>query len=73
MRHWEEARFVSVEISIRRKVRQCSSISQEDFNEDDFLKLTFAIKALSIWNNQSVKKDWWNWDNLEKYFENRSM
>jgi hypothetical protein len=44
MRYWEEARFVFVEISTRRKVRQCNSISQEDLSEDDFLKLTFAIK-----------------------------
>jgi hypothetical protein len=45
------------EISIRRKVRQCSLISQKDFNEDDFLKLTFAIEALSIKNDQSTEKD----------------
>jgi hypothetical protein len=51
LRHWEKTRFVSFEVSIRRKVRQCSSISQEDLNEDDFLKLTFAIKTLSIKND----------------------
>jgi hypothetical protein len=32
----------------------CSSISQKIFSEDDFLKLTFAIKALSIKNDQSA-------------------
>ncbi len=57
MRHWEETRLVFVEISIRRKIRQCNSISQEDLNEDDSLKLTFAIKALSIRNDQSAKKN----------------
>jgi hypothetical protein len=60
MRHWEKTRLVSVKISTRRKVRQCSSVSQKDLNEDDFLKLTFAIRTLSIKNNQSVKKDWWD-------------
>jgi hypothetical protein len=54
MRHWEKAWLVFVEISTRRKVRQCSSISQEDFSEDDFLKLTFVVKALSIKNDQSI-------------------
>ncbi len=53
----KKTRFVFVEISIRRKVRQCSSISQKDSSEDDFLKLTFAIKTLSIKNDQSIKKD----------------
>jgi hypothetical protein len=57
MRHKEEARLVFVEISIRRKVRQCSSVSQKDLIENDFLKLTFAIRTLSIRNDQSVKKD----------------
>jgi hypothetical protein len=47
--------------------------SQKDLNKSDFLKLTFAIKALSIKNDQSVKKDWWDWSNSEKCFENRSM
>jgi hypothetical protein len=42
------------EISINRKVRQCSSVSQKDLNKDDFLKLTFAFKALSIKNDQSA-------------------
>jgi hypothetical protein len=45
------------EISIDRKVRQCSLISQKDLNEDDFLKLTFAIKTLSTQNNQLKKID----------------
>jgi hypothetical protein len=45
------------EISIRRKIRQCSLISQKDFNENDFLKLTFAIKTLSIKNDQSAEKN----------------
>jgi hypothetical protein len=44
MRHWEETRFVFFKISIRRKIRQCSSVSQKDLIEDDFLKLTFTIK-----------------------------
>jgi hypothetical protein len=44
MRHWKEVRLVFVEISTRRKVRQCNSISQKDLNEDDCLKLTFAIE-----------------------------
>jgi hypothetical protein len=57
MRHKKETRFISFEISIRRKVRQYNSISQKHLNENDFLKLTFAIKTLSIKNNQSVKKD----------------
>jgi hypothetical protein len=51
IRHWKETRFAFFEISIRRKVRQCSSISQKDLNENDFLKLTFAIKTLSIRND----------------------
>jgi hypothetical protein len=55
------------------EVCQCNSISQKDFSEDDFLKLTFAIKTLSIKNDQSVKKDWWDWDNSEKCFENCSL
>jgi hypothetical protein len=42
------------EISIHRKVRQCSLISQKDLNENDFLKLTFAIETLSIKNDQST-------------------
>jgi hypothetical protein len=54
MRHWEEARLVSVEISTRRKVRQCSLVSQENLSENDFLKLTFAIRTLSIRDNQSA-------------------
>jgi hypothetical protein len=73
MQHWEKTRLVFVEISIRRKIRQCSSISQEDFSEDDSLKLTFTIRTLSIKNNQSIKKDWWDWNNSKKCFENRSM
>jgi hypothetical protein len=51
LRHWEKTRFVFLEISIRRKDRQCSSVSQEYFNEDDFLKLIFTIKTLSIRND----------------------
>jgi hypothetical protein len=51
LRHREKARFVFFEISIDRKVRQCSSVSQKDFSENDSLKLTFAIKTLSIKNN----------------------
>jgi hypothetical protein len=43
--------FVFFKISINRKIRQCSSISQKHFNKDDFLKLTFAFKTLSIKNN----------------------
>jgi hypothetical protein len=39
------------EISINRKIRQCSSISQKDFSKDDFLKLTFAFKTFSIKDN----------------------
>jgi hypothetical protein len=54
MRHWEKTRLVSLEISIRRKVRQCNSVSQQDLNEDDFLKLTFAFKTLSIKNDEST-------------------
>jgi hypothetical protein len=73
MRHWEKTRFVSFEISIRRKVRQCNSVSQKDLSENDSLKLTFAIKTLSIKNDQLIKQNWWDWDNSEKYFENRSM
>jgi hypothetical protein len=73
MQYWEKTRLVFVEISIRRKIRQCNSVSQEDLNEDDCLKSTFAIKALSIKNDQSIKKDWWNWDNSKKCFENRSL
>jgi hypothetical protein len=73
MRHWEKTRFVSFEISIRRKIRQCSSISQKDLNENDFLKLTFAIKTLSIKNDQSAEKDWWDWSDLRRCFENRSL
>ncbi len=42
------------EISINRKVRQFSSVSQKDFNKDDFLKLTFASRTLSIRNDQSA-------------------
>ncbi len=53
----KKTRFVSFEILIRRKVRQCSFISQKDLSEDDFLKLTFAIKTLSIKNDLSVEKD----------------
>jgi hypothetical protein len=52
MRHREKTRFIFFEISIRRKVRQCNSVSQIDFNKDEFLKLTFAIKTLSIKNDQ---------------------
>jgi hypothetical protein len=37
MRHWEKTRFISFKISIRRKVRQCSSISQKDFDKNDSL------------------------------------
>jgi hypothetical protein len=33
------------------KIRQCSSISQKHFNKDDFSKLTFAFKTLSIKND----------------------
>jgi hypothetical protein len=51
MRHWEKTRFVFFEISIRWKIRQCNSVSQKDLSEDNFLKLTFAIKTLSIENN----------------------
>jgi hypothetical protein len=54
MRHREKTRFVFFEISIRRKIRQCSLISQKDLSEDDSLKLTFAIKTLSIKNDQSA-------------------
>jgi hypothetical protein len=54
MRHWKITWFVFFEISIRRKIRQCSSVSQKDFSEDDFLKLTFAIKTLFIKNEQSI-------------------
>jgi hypothetical protein len=39
------------EILIRRKIRQCNAVSQKDLSEHDFLKLTFAIKALSIKND----------------------
>jgi hypothetical protein len=46
--------LVFFEISISRKVRQCNSISQKHFSKNDFLKLTFAFKALSIRNNQSA-------------------
>jgi hypothetical protein len=42
------------------KFVNASLISQKDLNEDDFLKLTSAIKTLSIKNDQSVEKDWWN-------------
>jgi hypothetical protein len=35
--------------------------------------LTFAIEALSIKNDQSTEKDWWDWDNSKKCFENRSI
>jgi hypothetical protein len=73
MRNWKETRLIFVEISTRRKIRQCNLISQKDLNENDFLKLTFAIKTLSIKNNQSIKKNWWDWNNSEKCFENRSM
>jgi hypothetical protein len=51
MRHWKKTRFICFEISIRQKVRQCNLISQKDLNEDDFLKLTFTIKTLSIKND----------------------
>jgi hypothetical protein len=60
-------------ISIRRKVRQCNSISQKNLNENDFLKLTFTIKTLSIKNDQSVEKNRWDWRNSKKCFENHSM
>ncbi len=50
-RHWKKAWFAFFEVSTRRKVRQCSSVSQKDLNENDFLKLTFAIKTLSIKND----------------------
>jgi hypothetical protein len=73
MWHWEKTRFVSFEISIRWKVRQCNSVSQKDFNENDFLKLTFAMKTLFIKNDQLTEKDWWNWNNSKKCFENDSM
>jgi hypothetical protein len=58
MRHWEKTRFVFVEILIRRKIRQCNSVSQKDLNENDFLKLIFAIKTLSIKNVQLIEKDY---------------
>jgi hypothetical protein len=51
MQHWEKTWLVFFKISIRRKIRQYSSVSQKDLSEDDFLKLTFAIKALSIEND----------------------
>jgi hypothetical protein len=45
------------EVSIRWKVRQCNLISQKDFNENDSLKLTFAIKTLLIKNDQLIEKN----------------
>jgi hypothetical protein len=51
MRHWKKTRLAFFEISIRRKIRQCNSISQKDLSKDDFLKLTFTIKTLSIKND----------------------
>jgi hypothetical protein len=54
LRHWEKTRFASFEILIRRKIRQCNSVSQKDLNENDSLKLTFAIEALSIRNDLST-------------------
>jgi hypothetical protein len=57
LRHWEKTRFVFLEISIRRKVRQCSSVSQKNLSENDFLKLIFATRTLSIKNDQSIEKD----------------
>jgi hypothetical protein len=45
------------EISIRQKVRQCSSISQKDLSENDSLILTFATKTLSIRNDQAAEKN----------------
>jgi hypothetical protein len=56
LRHWKKAWIVFFEISINRKVRQCSSISQKDLSKDDFLKLTFAFKTLSIKNDQLILK-----------------
>ncbi len=60
LRHWKKTRFVFLEISIRRKIRQCSLISQKSLNENDFLKITFAIKTLLIKNDQSIEKNWWD-------------
>jgi hypothetical protein len=56
MSHWKKTRFVFFEISIRRKVRQCNSISQKDLSENDSLKLTFTIRTLSIIIINQLKK-----------------
>jgi hypothetical protein len=43
-RHWEKTWFVFFEISINRKIRQCSSISQKDFSKDDFWNWHLRLK-----------------------------